>query len=182
MLLLIPIFFILFATATTSNTIDATPRQLSISTPADLLTRSLFHDKRQGCQGSRFENSYCCSSSTYCFDGEICCDNGFCCPSGSTCLESTYQCSGIGAGFGTGTAISPSSTSTSLVALVNGTSGRNSTTARTSGTSAGSGPSKSSVAVYTGGASHASSKVWETVMIAMIVCMDVTSGLNAIFL
>ncbi|KAF2226920.1 hypothetical protein BDZ85DRAFT_306231 [Elsinoe ampelina] len=88
----------------------ARPRQLDGVSPADLQTRSLFLDKRQGCQGTRFENSYCCSSSTYCFNGEVCCNNGFCCPGGSTCLEATYQCSGRGDGFGTGTAIPTTTT------------------------------------------------------------------------
>ncbi|KAG8627933.1 hypothetical protein KVT40_003806 [Elsinoe batatas] len=88
----------------------ARPRQLDGISPADLQTRSLFIDKRQGCQGTRFENSYCCSSSTYCFNGEVCCNNGFCCPGGTRCLEATYQCSGRGDGFGTGTAIPTTTT------------------------------------------------------------------------
>ncbi|KAF4555630.1 Hypothetical protein D9617_2g055930 [Elsinoe fawcettii] len=62
---------------------------------------SLF-SKRQGCTGTPFLNSFCCSKSTYCFAGETCCANSFCCPGGSTCVEATYQCSGRGEGFGTG--------------------------------------------------------------------------------
>ncbi|PNS18807.1 Endochitinase [Sphaceloma murrayae] len=110
-----PVYTLLAIAATASATaviFDAAPRQLDGVSQIDLHIRSLFHDKRQGCQGTRFENSYCCSSSTYCFNGEVCCDNGFCCPGGSICLESTFQCSGRGDGFGTGISAVTSATET----------------------------------------------------------------------